>query len=133
MATSRRASGTSRESFQGLRYRGQQEARPRSSQTGGRGAIARARQRLLRGAVASAEIGRFGEVLLAPQGEHEMRHRVFRSLCNYVFMELVDGQDNEAANRQKYRDRRQRNLVLRPRITSHWMARSHGKDGPIAS
>jgi hypothetical protein len=46
-----------------------------------------------------------------------MRHRVLRSLCDYVAMELVDGQDDEAANRQKDRDHRQRNLVVRPRIT----------------
>jgi hypothetical protein len=32
-------------------------------------------------------------------------------------MELVDGQDDEAAKRQNNRDRRQRNLVVRPRIT----------------
>ena len=54
---------------------------------------------------------------LAPQGKQEMRHRVLRSLCEYVVMELVDGQDDEAANCQKDHDHRQRNLVVRPRIT----------------
>jgi hypothetical protein len=37
-------------------------------------------------------------------------------------MELVDGQDDETANRQKDRDHRQRDLVVRPRMTFHWMA-----------
>jgi hypothetical protein len=68
-------------------------------------------------------------LVLAPQGKQEMRHRLFRSLCDYVVMELVDGQDDEAANRQKDRDHRQRNLVVRPWIIFHWMARSPCKDG----
>ena len=33
---------------------------------------------------------RFGRVLLSPQGKQEMRHRVLRSLCDYVVMELVE-------------------------------------------
>jgi len=53
------------------------------------------------------------------------------SLRDYVVMELVDGQDDEAANRQKDRNHRQRNLVVRPRITFHWMARSPCKDGSL--
>jgi hypothetical protein len=34
------------------------------------------------------------EFCLTSQGNQEMRHRIFRGLCNYVFMESVDGQNN---------------------------------------